>query len=1650
SLDGGSDRATGAPVNIVADGGTVNIGGTLDVDTSGSGRDDFFIIRDNGNTGIGEDAVGGAIGVSVVNGGDLTVGGLTTLDASAQGGKGEVSSGSATGGNVSVTIGGAGSAANFAGGMAISTAASDAAAGKIGGGGTAAQGSDSTAGNVSLIVNGGTLDAGFVQIDATADATSGGDSTIVQDNKATSGDITIRFTGGTQDLGNIQIFSNTIGATSFDATGNAYESTVSQGAVDFLLDGSQTSLAQDFSVYTGSSISDPAAAVTTEFRITNGTQLTVGGNFSYSGNNPNDAITLTVDGGSTVNVSGVLGFYSSGSTNSVDASQGTTITLNIDNASVTAAYVELNSSLTNNSFENVDVSGGIVGINLTNGASLDAGTLYIDSNAFASATGSNASGGQVSILVDSSTLRATGGMFISANGLSAPSAVNGTNINTAGRGGTVIFTLTGSNPVAVLGDLGVTADGSFGGFSELALGAGSGSGSGGASPLVAYAPLAGGSSGLGDGGNAAGGSVTFNLDSGSFTAGDMSISSSGYGEDGSSGIYDDGVNPPVGYAGKGGTGTGGDVTLNLNGASLTANSLVVSANGLGGYGGYGDFDFGGSAATGAAAGDGGDGIGGNATINANSGTINVPTIAIRALGNAEIFTFSNTNYLYTYGSGGYGFGVNGGNGGNGTGGTATFNLVGDAVINTVNVDVDSTGYGGLGGGSYATFDVNSVQQPGGLAGRGGNATGGTSVFNDTSGTIGFQQFNVSANAFGGTGGDHSAFSSNGATDNGGDGGDATAGSATVNLNQAETTGAGFGISAYAIGGAGGSGLVGGGGGAAQGGAATLNVNNVAVVVGNLLLDTSALGGDGGAADNPAGDGGVGGNATAGTSRLYATGPDASFTASSPIAISAEGQGGLGAAGGSNPNDTGVTGNGGAGGSGTGGLVQVVANAGATIDYSVDSSTAAGGFGGDGGAGGDAPLVAAGNGGVGGDGTGGRIEFTSTGGSVLNVSAAGDNLLDAKGRGGDGGNGGLGPSGSDGNPGRNGAAHGGSVGLAVDTAGGQLNFAGNLIIDVSGMGLQDQRANALGNDASGGDVLVAVSNGGAFSVDGGMWVDASAQASIGALGGGNAIGGDVVLQMAGAASTFDISGAFDLSYPIGPSQRSLYIDASAYEPQSGSPLIATLDAGDQTGGTISIDFADGDSGLAAGALLRASAGDRNPSSGSEPDPVFFLSNGTATAGSIGLTLTGGVHRWWSFSAESNAYNPGGTTIGGRIDALIDGGQLFLAEPNALFGLSTLIVGENATTDPQAITLTLANGALLSAPQIALYAEAHPMATGATVRSGNVDMLVDNSAIVSSTISLTTDAQAFFVTGLPGIGNSGADALAGDVSLTIRNGSNITGDVTLTSFARGDNSAGGDGGSATSGALTYVLDTSTHTGVGSQLLSFVSVAQAQGASAPGATSGFAQGGDQTVTITGAATLTGGQIDLQTTTYGSEASGNQVGTAPGGAGGTINVNFFGGTANISGLNITSNVGAAAGGTGGGAGAALRGSDVIVSLLGTALTVPSIAVSTSVIGSNGGNGNTGGGPLDGGAGGDSFGGNVLLLLNGGSLVTGDIFVITSALGGTGGNGVVDETLLAAAPGGVGGAGGDGIAGNIVIDATVDLGSLTSLSANATGTGGA
>ncbi|MEO9560353.1 MAG: hypothetical protein ABJ063_13380 [Marinomonas sp.] len=979
------------------------VGGDFTISTRARGLDDFFIRRNNGNTGIGQDAAAGDVAINISDGGNLQVGGFLSIDASAQGGKGEQQNGSADAGSFTLDL--ADGNLTVGGDLEIVTQGISAQSGKIGGNGPGLIGSDSVSGDVTINVLGGAVDIGGTLV-ARSDvaASSGTNENVEQSNDATAANFVLNVSGGQHNIGAIGVDMGGRSAESYLADGTSVPGAITRSTAVISVTGIDTGLnvAGDVSLDVG--VSGAAPDVVGE---------TVSVTVSDTGSNTGAGLTIGQD---LILRADMFG----GQAGTVN--QGGSVNVTANNGIISANTLDISSAATAlngvGDQRGSDMTGGDVTLLATNGGDIDvagSGLIRVDATGLTRNTTELGIGqaGTINLQADGSTISFADTLDMRARGF----AQAGTNFNGEvgeGIGGTIRVTVEGAAGDLNFADLSASTDGSERVDEEGGFGI----------PGVS-------------GTNNSGGTVEFNILEGTLDAADVTLSSGGLG----------------GLGFGGGAGTGGDVTFNLDGGDAVVDSLTVSATGSGGRGGEGDdFFFGGSVD----GGSGGEATGGTATFNGTSGSLtvtNVLTVSAEGdggnggdafstisgsggagAGGDAAFVLDGTATISasqivvstqaTGGDGGSAFngvvGVsNGGAGGNANGGTATFSdVAGNLSFN--DLTVNSSGTGGDGGSSSDSGTGT------GAGGVGGDGIGGDALVELNQDDAVGKSYNLIAQGIGGAG-------EEGIT--GGAGGLGQGGNAEIAVNDAAVVFTGLVVDVTASGGAASRSAPadisdGANGGNAVGGTATLSIdgaNGNFQANGLIELRAGATGAAGSAGRSSnidaeaGGNGGTGGNAAGGTAQFVISGgANVTIDADSTV-LNADSTGGAGGAGGGNFGG-GTAGVGGTGGNGTGGTVGIVATTGASVDVfsaSVPFAMSSTGQGGVGGTGGGIDMLSgggAGAGGNGGAGTGGSPTLSATGATI----SIGEVELFAEGLGGNGGTGGddglivLGADGNGGN------------------------------------------------------------------------------------------------------------------------------------------------------------------------------------------------------------------------------------------------------------------------------------------------------------------------------------------------------------------------------------------------------------------------------------------------------------------------------------------------------------------------------------------------------------------------------------------------------------------------------------------------------------
>lgn len=724
-----------------------------------------------------------------------------------------------------------------------------------------------------------------------------------------------------------------------------------------------------------------------------------------------------------------------------------------------------------------NATGGLAIFNVPNGTVQMSGALSLGASATGGNTsggvGGNATGGSAGGVVQTGSANITGIVSLSAVALGG---VSGNNTGGTAIGGRARLSTQGGT-ITLGSDFNTSSD------AEGGAGANGGDGTAGIAGVIALT----------------GGTITIN--------GNVNASSRGRGG-----------SAVGGFGGQGGIGRGGNAFTQANGTLTTNASVTVGGNanifadGTGGRGG----DSNGMTVPG---GRGGDGFGGS-ILNTNAADAAFSNGAfLLAQGDRGSVTVNGVSQVLAVGragQGGNGGGAfAGGAGGNGTGGTAQAGLfigtgngsvsAGQARFN--NVLLGASGFGGLGG-------VDPVL--GFATGNGGNGTGGGAFLTARLATTQAGIVTIESDGIGASG-------ALGGIGQGGSAGLLTTNGGTANLTTLFTYARGVGGSGQAgIGGTGtgGDSFIGFQGGTTN---ITGNATIVADGTGGQSIGANGATGTGGIADIATFSATAGNATIGGTAQVTANGIGGQTLGTGFAGGAGQGgqaylltqvggtltigvaQVAANGVGGSGPSAT--------GGSGTGGRAYIEArDAGSTISIQNRPFTLNNNFAQ------SAVLVATGAGGnatggsgVGGTGTGGVIDVLATAGGTINLplsgGAAGLVPLFARGFGGGssvgGGAGGLGVGGTGTINVNGGTLVGGPLHLSTFANGGNsLNPALNIT----------------GGNGQGGARFVAVQNGGVLtaSFPGGVAGGAGGNGS-GTGAGGNGFGGLVTFEVIGGTA-----------------------------------------------------------------------------------------------------------------------------------------------------------------------------------------------------------------------------------------------------------------------------------------------------------------------------------------------------------------------------------------------------------------------------------------------------------------------------------------------------------------------------------------------------
>lgn len=1404
SLDGAK---AGAVLVSVAGGGSLGVGGTLDLHSVATGAIQTDPLNGDAllTASVGEDAVSGNVGLTVTDA-NFSLG-SATLTSIAISGVGELSAGSATSGSVSVNIvQTAGATSTFGGSLGDVSLYTNAANGTFGPQ-SPISGGNVVSGAATLAVNGGTFDTTSITLGSDALTYAGSEPRPLD---ATAGAVTLSFANA-----NGTFFTGGISA------GNL--ASASDGGIAMLGD---VSLSYD---NVRSATSDSFGSIDLQ---------------SYAFGNlvtPN-TVSLSLSGGSSLETyDSVVSLFAQGR-NSTGPQLAANVAFLADASSLNALRLDMTSQALG-AGSGSDAVGGNVSAIVRNGANVtlgDVASLRSTARGGSGPDGGNGTGGDVSFTLADSSF--TGDLNLSSNGVAGQRS-DAAGRSGIGQGGKVSFSQTGkaasflgntvtldslgqggrpaistrTGLVAQAGDgaAGVGGDASFsvaeGTFRASSLTVGANGEGGNAQNVAGFAP--------GTGGSGSGGSAALSVTGGLMTVNTVDVTASGFGGDGAQSSDALGI-----VGGIGGAGSGGSATVNLTGGTLQTQGLTIEANGNKSqfdgfsfsYFGNGGSDFLGTGAGGA----GGVGTGGNALLTVDGGTLGE-----MVLSSAGLPVTITVNAIGEGGAGGYAFtmasgpGNRSGDGGNGQGGTAGIRHL-SGTLDALTIGIDATGLGGLPGNDAGTVGEFALN-----AGKGGDGVGGTSTFeiatDFASTTLSGSTRSVDVRADGiGQAGESGLI--------GGAGGSGTGGTARVLATGGNSTLSAPVLSAEGMGQAGGNstdGYRGGAGGSGTGGQALVTVigdgTRLSVDNASLLVSgNGGVGGRGGAGSDlvdEAGDGGDGGAGIGGTIGLVASNlGQLSITGTAGTSFAANGTGGKGGLGGNSAfNGWRTLGDGGDGGIGRGGTFDALAESGGTVTFDDLTLT----LNGQGGAGGSyVSLDVSGTfeqsvGGAGGAGFGGAFNLQAVGAdSRLEAPSL---VASANGRGGAGVDGfGYAADGSSASGSAGGSATGGDISILAD-ASGVIALAtgdGNVALSANALGGNGGRAFTAitaptgigGNGGNGGDsgagtggtIAIAASDSGNASLGllgtvtlsangtgglaglGGDGANSTAPVTLGGSGGNNGLansgrGGSISVGASGATTRF---GALAVN-ATGETFDRPFAGAGG-SGTSGLGLPGSSAFVTPSGGTVS--FASADLGASTGSLV---AGDTNVDVTSRR--TFPLSSGAfiqELGGAISLTSSStaatDAMRFASFTGNASGGGAGfsdpAVSLTALSGAIAFDGDLTLLSAGAIAlsvgdGLAVAAGGAARLVSDTGIDITATGTGRFSANSIRLE-------TFGSVGITSSSCATATCRPIEAATSLVIDAQGNFAI-------SGPAVVAGLGSLDVYAFGNVTGSANSGYFSNG---------------------------------------------------------------------------------------------------------------------------------------------------------------------------------------------------------------------------------------------------------------------------
>lgn len=1017
SLSSSIGAAVGSDMTLIADGGTVQVGGSI-----------FVRSVAGGSGGPAGGSTGGNAAIEIRNGGIVTAGSAVSVESTGIGAFGSIGA-AGTGGSALIKIESGGSL------DASTVTVESAGLGGNGGDGGAGQG-----GLASLTIDGGTIESGY--------------GTTVRSRGLGGSSSNFGGLGGSGKAGSATISVANAG-TITTGTSLALEAFGDGGSESgYGTGGAGQGGTATLAIASGGIITADTLSVSTQGSGAFGQR---GGGAGTAGKADIDLTGASSIDANTISLALVGSGGSGGSDGAAAGGTGTGGTLTFDTNGGTLTFDQLNVSAVSSGGSSSSGSGGLgfggaVKINVVSATMTGGNVISVDAGGVGgegfSTSGGSGTGGTIGLTFAGTNFTTGGDITLNAKGAgdfgnggggsgtggkidlaASNSQVQASNINLDssgfgeqafstgsagfGKGGAITVASTGGGLIKGLntvrangrgGSAGGTADTGAGTGGTISIQASGGSIDSTGATLTVSADGIGGRTEFASAADALSRGGT--IDIGISTGGELKLTSL---KAQANGYFDDQPDGPV--LNNGSTGVGGTVRLAMTGGTLTGADIELAANGRG--------------AVSASGGAGGTGYQGRAELSLTGGTATLDSVSVEAR------AFGGEGFDQQEESG-----IDPGDGGAAGVGTSPFGGDAGAIVDVsggslsaISVDVDGGSTGGSGGDGEEFADVT-------LTGNGGDAVGGVAVFTTSgTGSVSVASLSVSSIGLGGQGGGEFLFDSSASDTAGGLGGAGTGGLVSVTLGGtgalslsdilADASGEGgdggsivdfFGSQVFGAG-------TGGQGGAAFGGGANITISTRIEDSPFVTAYASALGGDGGAAPR----GGAGGQAIGGSATIAISGGGQASLDS--LQAFSDGSGGNGADGASN--------NGGFGGDGSGGNSTLTVGAGADLEVETLQLYSRG-LGGDGGIGAD-DVSAGFNGGDGGFALGGEAKITANGGRIRvpGGSEASPVSIEVDGTGGAGGSGGSASSGTGGSGGDGGSATGGTATIA--SADGDIDF-----------------------------------------------------------------------------------------------------------------------------------------------------------------------------------------------------------------------------------------------------------------------------------------------------------------------------------------------------------------------------------------------------------------------------------------------------------------------------------------------------------------------------------------------------------------------------------------------------------------------------------